>query len=290
MRHETWILGTVLYQALISTWVSWSIHDLSEILRSTCLQFRQYATAFNSRVLRHDRYRQWAPPDSVVLHGEKNQESRKRRKYPSLELRVDTTSFLVLVRILNHFFRAKFVDSNKRIVRPISEFPYRTASQSPWSQFRSPSITHPRHNRAICAAFICSNVQRSPFALVRPLSPLSWLSLADGAIFLFLFGRCWRHLQHHRWSGRQGRWCDVGLIPWNKASSVSFTDAAKLFTVYCRALDLGRLLPMGLLRAVLQVRTVRTLEVDYNGREYCDIFSPRIIGSQESLTILGSQM
>jgi hypothetical protein len=58
-----------------------------------------------------------------------------------------------------------------------------------------------------------------------------------------------------------------------------------VFTVYCRALDLGRLLPMGLLRAALQVRTVRTLEVDYNGREYCDIFSPRIIGSQESHTI-----
>ena len=61
-----------------------------------------------------------------------------------------------------------------------------------------------------------------------------------------------------------------------------------MFTVYCRALDLGRLLPMGLLRAVLQVRAVRTSEVDCDGREYCDIFSPRIIGSQESHTIICS--
>ena len=49
-----------------------------------------------------------------------------------------------------------------------------------------------------------------------------------------------------------------------------------------------RLLPMELLRAVLQVRTIRTSEVDYNGREYCDTFSPRILGSQESHTILNS--
>lgn len=79
-----------------------------------------------------------------------------------------------------------FANSNKRIVRPTYikvPLSHRlSVSLIPISSSRSPSVTHPRHNRAICSAFVYSNAQRSWFALYLPFPGVS---LADGAVFFW---------------------------------------------------------------------------------------------------------